>query len=408
MNVKVRQLKHLTAIKASNVDKKSVEGHVPISLCNYTDVYHNDLITKDMPFMQATATRSQIDAFTLRRGDVLITKDSESADDIGIPAYVSEDVDGLVSGYHLSLLRSNPDVMEPKFMFWALKAQPAQHHFTVSAKGITRFALGYDELGRTPIPLPTLEEQRAIVRFLDEETAKIDALIDKKRCLNGLLAERWQRIVAGVIEQAQADCRMMPLKRLTTEPLKYGLSEVATERQPDLPRFVRITDIKDDGRLREDSHVTVSEEIAQPYLLRQGDVLLARSGATVGKSFLYDESWGRACFAGYLVRARLDTRLVRPRWVHLFTQSATYWAWIQRTKIQATIPNVSAERYSILPVPVPAVDAQDRLLQECDSEEMRMRQVSAKNSEIVRHLEEYRSALITAAVTGQIDVRGAA
>lgn len=75
---------------------------------------------------------------------------------------------------------------------------------------------------------------------------------------------------------------------------------------------------------------------------------------------------------------------------------------------QATIPNVSAERYSILPVPLPSLDVQDRLLKKCHQEEMRMRKVSDKNGEIVRHLKEHRAALITAAVTGQIDVSGAA
>ena len=408
MKANQRRLKQVAEIRASNVDKKSVEGEVPVRLCNYVDVYKNRLITNGLPFSSATATRAQLADFGLRAGDVLVTKDSESPDDIGVPAYVPANLDDVVCGYHLAVIRPDSSKLEPAYLAWVLQSQPIRHYFTGRANGVTRFALGYSEVGDAPIPLPTLQEQRRIVRFLDEGTARIDALIEQKQHLNGLLGEHWQCVVTRTIERAQADYGMVPLKRLTKEPLKYGLSEVAEERQPDLPRFVRITDIKGDGRLRGDSHVTVPEAAARPYLLQQGDVLLARSGATVGKSFLYEKTWGRACFAGYLIRARLDTRLVLPHWVHLFTQSAVYWTWIHRTKIQATIPNVSAERYSILPVPLPPLDVQDRLLKKCHQEEMRMRKVSDKNSEIVRHLKEHRAALVTAAVTGQVDVSGAA
>src|SRR5947207_11778636 len=96
------------------------------------------------------------------------------------------------------------------------------------------------------------------------------------------------------------------IKYLGTEPLKYGANEIAESTDFDLLRYIRITDVNENGTLRDDTFRSLPEKLAKPYMLRYGDLLLARSGATVGKSFLYQESWGRACYAGYLIRLRLN------------------------------------------------------------------------------------------------------
>src|SRR5690606_36209877 len=101
----LRRLKHVSAIKLSTVDKKSYEGDIPVRLCNYVDVYYNELITDDLDFMNATATAAQLRDFELKSDDVIITKDSESWDDIAVPAYVSQDLEQVVCGYHLALIR---------------------------------------------------------------------------------------------------------------------------------------------------------------------------------------------------------------------------------------------------------------------------------------------------------------
>src|SRR6266571_2332466 len=85
----------------SSVDKKSHAGEQPVRLCNYIDVYKNEYITDDLPFMRATATRSEIAQFGVRLADVIITKDSETPDDIGIPALADYSAPDLVCGYHL-------------------------------------------------------------------------------------------------------------------------------------------------------------------------------------------------------------------------------------------------------------------------------------------------------------------
>ena len=97
------------------------------------------------------------------------------------------------------------------------------------------------------------------------------------------------------------------LKFLLSEPLKYGANEAAELTDTDLPRYIRITDVNEDGSLRDDTFRSLPNDIAEPYLLNEGDILLARSGATVGKTFIYRNFWGMAAYAGYLIRARIDS-----------------------------------------------------------------------------------------------------
>jgi type I restriction enzyme, S subunit len=111
------------------------------------------------------------------------------------------------------------------------------------------------------------------------------------------------------------------LRFLTIEPLKYGANEAAELNDPDLPHYIRITDIREDGALREESSKSLAEAAAAPYFLKEGDLLFARSGATVGKTFRYKASWGRAAYAGYLIRARLDEQRLDSHFVIYFTQS---------------------------------------------------------------------------------------
>src|SRR6202040_4188005 len=110
------RLKFSANSTTSNVDKHTKDNEVPVLLCNYVDVYNNEFILPDMDFMSASATASEIERFTLRKGDVLITKDSESWDDIAVPALVASELEGVVCGYHLAIVRSFPGKFHPRYL----------------------------------------------------------------------------------------------------------------------------------------------------------------------------------------------------------------------------------------------------------------------------------------------------
>lgn len=203
-----RRLKYIATIAVSNVDKKTVEGETPVRLCNYTDVYYNEEISAETPFMEATATADQIIRFSLRAGDVLITKDSETPDDIAVPAFVPETLPGIVCGYHLAVIRADQTKVFPKFLYWSMASAPTRQGLGAEATGVTRFGLRIDAIANVRLRLPALEEQRRIATFLDVETSRIDRIVRRlggdagspAGSLCGLLLEkRHALITAGVI-----------------------------------------------------------------------------------------------------------------------------------------------------------------------------------------------------------------
>ena len=193
------------------------------------------------------------------------------------------------------------------------------------------------------------------------------------------------------------------LRHITNGSLSYGANEAAESDDLRHPRFIRITDLNEDGTLRDDTFKSLPPDVARPYLLKDGDILLARSGATVGKSFLYRRDMGDACYAGYLIRARLLESKFIPKLFWYCTQSSYYWDFIAGSNIQATIQNVSGEKYSNLWLAVPPVTEQRSIVSNLDRETARIDALIEKKARFIELLREKRQALITHAVTKGLD-----
>ena len=196
---KMCRLKDVATVRPSNVDKKTVEGEKAVRLCNYVDVYKNDYITDALDFMPATATASQIETFALRTGDVIITKDSESWDDIAVPAYVPGTLEGVVCGYHLAMVRANQKKINGEYLFRCFMAVGICDQYRIAANGITRFGLGSEAITEALFPIPPLGEQRSIAAFLAAETVKIDTLVAKKQRLIQLLQEKRSALISHAV-----------------------------------------------------------------------------------------------------------------------------------------------------------------------------------------------------------------
>ncbi len=219
----VRRLRNIAEMRVSNVDKHTREDEIPVRLCNYVDVYKNDRITSTMPFMHATASPDEIGRFRLNRGDVLVTKDSETWDDIGVPSLVAESADDLICGYHLALLRPSREMLGA-YLFRALESKPVAYQFHVKANGVTRYGLTHLGIQSVRIPLPPLAEQAAIVEYLDKATADIDADIARARRQIELLEEYRTRLVADVVTgklDVRAAAARLPEESGGEEPEAY-------------------------------------------------------------------------------------------------------------------------------------------------------------------------------------------
>jgi type I restriction enzyme S subunit len=206
-----KPLKQLASVQLSNVDKLSEEGEEPVFLCNYVDVYKHDFIRAGQDFMPATAKPSEIERFELREGDVLITKDSETWDDIGVPALIVEDLPGVLCGYHLAMLRPLPGVIDGAYLYWALESRVGALQFHTAATGVTRFGISKADVKNVVIPLPSLPEQRAIARYLTRAHRQVTRLIRNKRRLIALLNEEKQAIIQQAVTRGlDPDVAMKP------------------------------------------------------------------------------------------------------------------------------------------------------------------------------------------------------
>ncbi|WP_278537107.1 restriction endonuclease subunit S [Delftia acidovorans] len=202
----VALIKHVADVRFSGVDKHSHDHETPVRLCNYTDVYKNDRITDDMDLMRATATAAEIARLTLKAGDVILTKDSETPDDIGVPAWVPKDLPGVVCAYHLGLLRPVPDRVLGEFLFRAIGSARTAQQFHVLATGVTRFALGKHDVKNAVIALPPVEEQKTICRWITDECKPLDDAIARTEEEIKLIREYRDRQIADVVT-GQVDVR---------------------------------------------------------------------------------------------------------------------------------------------------------------------------------------------------------
>lgn len=187
-------------VRFSSVDKKVHSGESGVRLCNYMDVWKHDYIDADMPFMEASASPREIEQFQLLPGDVLLTKDSETREDIASTAVVRTIDRQVVLGYHLALIRPQQDSAVGSFVAKQLMLPQFRNHFIRSATGATRYGLSLETVRRATVWLPPLPEQAALSRVIELCDSENTLLAARQRHLKALHAGLLQRVVNGSLD----------------------------------------------------------------------------------------------------------------------------------------------------------------------------------------------------------------
>ena len=195
----VKRLGDVSKIYFSNVDKKSYINEIPVFLCNYMDVYNNSCIKNGIEFMRATAKQREIDKFLLLKDDVIITKDSETPDDIAVSAYVSEHLKNVLCGYHLALIRSDKKKLSGLYLAHLFELDDIQHRYYQLANGSTRFGLTSDAVLESSIPVPPLREQKKIASILTSMDTQIQERERKLEQTQSLKKSLMQDLLAGKV-----------------------------------------------------------------------------------------------------------------------------------------------------------------------------------------------------------------
>jgi type I restriction enzyme, S subunit len=196
----IRQLSDVVKIQVSYVDKKSKPSEHRVCLCNYMDVFNNDYVHNQMDFMEASATEAEIQKCALRAQDVVITKDSETREEIAESCVVTEDLKNVVCGYHLAILRPKKSSISGFFLKDALRSPQIHHQFVKSANGITRFGLTVPVIHNALIMVPQLEEQERIATVLQTCDREIELLERKRDALQRQKKGLMQRLLTGRVQ----------------------------------------------------------------------------------------------------------------------------------------------------------------------------------------------------------------
>ena len=421
----MKRLKAIAAVQLSNVDKHSEEGQVPVKLCNYVDVYYNDVITAELDFMNATATPDQMRRFRLRVGDVVVTKDSESWTDIAVPAVVAEDLPDVLCGYHLAHIRPAQD-LNGRFLARQFSAIGARDQFHVAANGITRFGLAGDAIRGGLFAVPPVDEQQTIADFLDRETAKIDALVARKERLIELLQEKRTALITGAVTRGLDP--NVPMKHSGVEwlgeiPAHWNVKRLwhltPPERKimygivlpgPDVDAGVPIVKGGDVAASRLNLQILskTTFEIESRYVrsrLAGGDLVYAIRGSIGEVEMVPDELDGANLTQDAARVAYSQT--THGSWLMYALRSRVVFSQLEAGALGATIKGINIRDLKRALIPVPPRYEQKRIASFLDTQTARFNALATKVQDAINHLKEFRIALISAAVTGKIDVREA-
>lgn len=357
----------------------------------------------------------------LTKGDFVFADTSEDLEGSGNFTYLNSD-ETTFAGYHTVIAKPQSND-HPRYLAYLFNSEVFRSQVRQRVTGVKVYSVTQAILKSCYTWSPSPIEQNNIVSFLDGKSEKISALISKNKEVLQKLAEQrfstiseaitkglddnveFKDIAGGWLQRIPKHWSTRRLKFHATEPLKYGANEAAELTDTTLPRYIRITDVKADGSLHEHTFRSLEEDTAKPYLLESGDILLARSGATVGKTFIYDESWGKSAYAGYLIRFRTNPETIFAEFAYFYLNSSAYWANVNSTLIQATIQNFSAEKYANILMPEPPLLEQIEIIKHLKKKLKSIDDMAEKVNSAIEKLIGYQSALINAAVTGKIDLR---
>lgn len=427
---RVKPLRAVSNYVVSNVDKIPVDGERWVRLCNYSDVYSNEFISPRLNFMACTATEDETRKFGLLVDDVIITKDSESWDDIGIPALVVETAEDLVCGYHLALLRPYDGAVSGRFLFRCLQAKVLRLQMELAANGVTRFGLPKSDIGAMRVPVPPLKQQLAIADFLDRETARIDALVAAEERLLDLLAEKRKALIANAVTRGldpkvklrdsgvpwlgeiPAHWEALRVRHLILS-LDQGWSPEAENREPSIDEWGVL-------KLNAVSQGVFDPTVAKTLLARMdprpgievhaGDVLITRANtpSLVGDACFVAETRPRLMLCDLIYRLRIKLQCVDGRFlVNFLVTAGRIHPEMAARGTSNSMVKLSQEHIKDWWVPLPPLDEQHAIVEYIARETAKLDAVRAATERTITLLKERRSALIAAAVTGQIDVRAA-
>ena len=391
--------------------EKGTQGEVLLSISAYKGI----IKSSDYEDRKDRTSEDKSDYLLVHTGDLAYNTMLMWAGAVG-----NSEFRGIVSPAYTVLKPKIP--INAKYFHFQLRTELYKNYTKRFSYGIvdSRLRLYYVHFKRMYSIFPPLETQNNIVKYLDQKNEQIDAFIRKKERLIELLEERKKKVISvNICQWVHKELKhsgtdwignipnhwaVLNLKYLVKSKLKYGANEEAKDANIEHPRYIRITDFGFDGKLNDDTFRSLPLKKAKDYLLNEGDILFARSGATVGKTFQFKDYKGIACFAGYLIKASPNGEKILSDFLYLYTQSSLFEEWKNRIFDKATIENIGADKYSVLKVIVPPIEEQTQIINFLVKECSEINLAILKAQKEIASIKEYQESLIIEIITGKRQV----
>lgn len=322
------------------------------------------------------------------------------------------DFDGVSSGELLCLRPSN--IVLPRFLFYVLVSKGFIDSIDAETFGSKMPRADWEIVGHQPLPLPSLETQRRIAQFLDEKTARIDGLIEKKRALLDRLAEKRQALITRAVTKGlNPDAAMKPSgidwlgdipAHWDLVPFKWRCQVQSGQVDPREPEYADMPLVAPDhiesgtGRLYDVPSAEEQGAISGKYFCPEGSVLYSKIRPALRKVALFESE----CLCSADMYAIDPGKYFERRYLFYFLLTDAFTAYAELESLRVAMPKVNRDALGAFVLPVPAVDEQTEVADYCSRVDSETRFASDEVKRSVEKLEEYRSALIAAAVTGQI------
>ena len=258
-----------------------------------------------------------------------------------VPMSTSQDI--------ISLIGIDQNQWNLDFLCKFLSSKSA--YLNSQARGATIKGIKIETLAELELPNYSIPEQHLISSTFNSLEKSIFLRKQQLSKLDELVKSRFIELFIG---------KGYPTKTVEEVSLgkgEYGAQSASSAYDPTRPRYVRITDINDDGTLNDDVVSSANFDDDEQYKLEYGDFMFARMGATVGKAYAFIE--GNQIFAGYLIRYRLNKGLINPRYLFWYTKLDEYWNWVKLNQSGAAQPGINAKKYSSLQIPLPPIEEQN-------------------------------------------------
>ncbi len=403
-------LRDIASVSLSGVDKHIVPGETSVRLCNYLDVYRNRRLQRSLEFAPGTATASEITRFRLQKGDVLITKDSETPDDIGVPAVVVDDLVDTICGYHLALIRPS-DRIESMFLGYFLQSQTAKRYFLRHATGLTRFGLSLRAIASLPVTVPPPAEQAAIARILDSVDKAIELTrkaVELARVLDHSLLNRLldYGLTSSSDQKPKRPAHWQIRKVDEVAEVGSGVTlgkDVSGSKYVELP-YLRVANVQDGHLdLRVIKTVKAPIEEVDRYRLEPGDVLMTEGGDLdkLGRGTLWEGQIPDCLHQNHIFRVRANRAVLNPRFFAYVVESDIAKKYFLRVAKRTTnLASTNKTQVRAFRFPVPPLREQERIVEFISAAKAQLR-VLMRKEEALRRLKQ---SLMHDLFTGKVRV----